>query len=403
MKAEVQEVFELCLLDRTLIEDVSLNTYYENKMIVKDQTRFDKAFNKFMSLKKIQYFSQKMVLFTISRTLLNCKDLDDSNINDRVILFTKYLNDFERKEYKVVKTFHGVKMENSENPISFDPLIIYSLPRHNNKIKSLFTMNHEYKIFNDNHEKTVIECRVEACDHWKAQELANVIYNNFELLVAFLLAEKYISFSFGINRMNFTPYQSAIVSCSGGIFSGEKEGRHSHDNLEISNLLDFLPKEYTRFFKLLYGIVLSPQTVLDKKISSSVEWVGQSYTDTNSASAYLKAVIALEALLKTDEKGVVTPSIMSSIAEQCAHLNGNTTSECMAIEKKVKAIYAERSKIAHTGSSTVSTESLRDTRDFVRTTILKFVSFKEDLKWDKPEQFQMLIRKNKYSTGGLGI
>jgi hypothetical protein len=409
MKNNAKKIFELCLLNREFLMDIPeylLNALDERSMIVKDQNIFDVALDNFMSLNEVKLLSKKMVLVTIRKTLLNCKELDESNIDDRVEKFAQYINDFERIEYKAARVFHGVSINEPCPPITLGSVVIYSLPRHNNEIKSLFTIKPEFSVSNffnrDNpSEKVVVECSVFACDHWKAQEISNVIYNKFELLLTFLLSDRFNEFSFGITRMIFAPNQGAIVSSSSGIFSAEQGRKNFSGNLEISDLSEFLPKDYEWLFNLLCTIVLSPQTALDRKISSAVEWLGESYTDTSRASSYLKSVISLEALLKIDEIGVVTPSIMSSIAEQCAHLNGNTMPECIAIEKKVKLIYAERSKIAHTGSSSVSVKELRDTRDFVRTTILKFITYKEDMKLNKPEQFQVLIRESKYSSGGL--
>jgi hypothetical protein len=151
----------------------------------------------------------------------------------------------------------------------------------------------------------------------------------------------------------------------------------------------------------LLGVVISPKNELEKKISKAVEWTGEAYSDSNRSSAYLKAVIALEALLKMDEKGIITPSIMSSIAEQCAYLNGRSTEECLKIEKKVKTLYGERSKIAHAGSTSVSVKALREARAFVRDTIWNFIHLTEKLNLGSADAFQSILRQRKYQDGGL--
>lgn len=403
MKSKALNIFKHCALNRNYLEgksDFYVNATHKDCMIVNDQESFDLAIDSFMSLKVAKDFSPTMVIITIRRVLLSCKEIDDSVLNTRVDLFVKYLCELEIRDHRVLKVFHGVNINGSDSPVTFENLTMYDLPKHDNYLKSLYDHDVKHK-FNQKHEMIVAECLVKAKDHWKALELSNSTFNKFELLLAFLLNEQHKEFSVGILRMNFSPHQSAIISFEGGVMASDEENKNFVGNLDISTLEKYLPDNHTKSYESLLKVVLSPVTVLDKKISSAIEWVGESYMDTNKASSYLKAVIALEALLKLDEKGVITASIMSSIAEQCAFLNGNTADECIAIERKVKRIYAERSKIAHTGTSSVSMARLRSARAFVSITILKLIALKNELALKNPEDFQSFLRKKKYQGGAL--
>ncbi|CCK77566.1 hypothetical protein OLEAN_C33900 [Oleispira antarctica RB-8] len=371
-------------------------------MIVNDQERFDLAIENFMSIKKVErYFSQVMAIITIRRVLLSCRKVDDSCIDKKANLFIEYFNEFEIRDHKVIKVFYGVNINDSDDPVTFENLTVYDLPKHDKHLELLCEFDVKHK-FNQTNEMIAIECLVKAKDHYKALELSNSAFNKFELLLAFLLNEQHKEFSVGILRMNFSPYQSAIISFEGGVMAGEEENNNFVANLDISTLEKYLPDDHKNIYESLLKVALSPVTVLDRKISSAIEWVGESYMDTNKASSYIKAVIALEALLKLDEKGVITPSIMSGIAEQCAFLHGSITDECIEVERKVKGIYAERSKIAHTGTSSVSITKLRSVRRFVSITILKLFALKDELALEKPEDFQLLFRKKKYQSGGFG-
>jgi hypothetical protein len=406
MKTIIRDIFEACTLHRENYKSppFAVTTYAASEIVnISDLKKFDDAIAKLLVINECKYLSQEMLLIIIRRTLVECGTFCDFNINVRIEKFSENLKGLKLVDYKVIKTFYGATIRQSNGPVKFGPLVVYELPRHADKIIPLFRPK-EYTIFQRQEpEKTVIECLVKAKDEIKALELANNAFNAFDQLIAFLLGEKYTEYSIGILRMHFAPHQNAIISCDGGVFSGEEENNSFKGALDISDLSRFLANDGEgALLDQLLDIVISPASDLEKKISKTVEWVGESYSDINRSSAYLKAVIALEALLKMDEKSIITPSIMSSIAEQCAYLNGQSTEECLNIEKKVKTLYSERSKIAHTGSTSVSIKTLREARAFVRQTILNFIHFAKKFDIKSTDDFQSTLRKRKYQCGGLG-
>jgi hypothetical protein len=403
-KKIVRNIFEACTLHRENYKNLppatAISTVLEI-VNVDDPEKFEDAIAEFLMLKEAEYLSQDWLLFTVRRTLVECKELCDFLIDERTARFEKNLKDLKLVDYKVIKTFYGATIKKSRAPVTFGPLVVYELPRHVDEITRLLPWAKHSGLQSEKHERTVVECSLTARDEVKALELANVNFNTFDLLIAFLLSEEYTDYSIGILRMHFAPYQNSIISSSGGIFSGEEKDNNFNGGLDISDLSRFLPSGKEGMLDQFLSIVISPKNELEKKISKAVEWIGEAYSDSNRSSAYLKAVIALEGLLKMDEKGVITPSIMSSIAEQCAYLNGRSTEECLQIEKKVKVLYSERSKIAHTGSTSVSVKALRETRAFVRNTIWNFTHLKERFNLNSADDFLSILRQRKYQHGGV--
>ncbi|MCR4470402.1 HEPN domain-containing protein [Burkholderia sp. SCN-KJ] len=402
MPISVHSMFEACTLNREIYRDLPNAIYAPPEIVdINDPEKFDDAIAQFLASEEGKHLSQEGLLRLIRRSLVECKEFCDSLIAARIESFSNKLKSLPLVDYKVVKSFHGVTINGSDVPVKFGSLVVYELPRHVDEIAKLLPWADHSGIRDEKHKRTVIECSTKARDEVKALELANTVFNAFDLLIAFLLSEKYTDRSLGILRMNFASRQDAIISTRGGIFSGDEARNLPNDLLDISNLSMFLPNGREGMLDQFLDIVISPKNDLEKRISKAVEWTGEAYSDSNRSSAYLKTVIALEALLKIDEKGIITPSIMSSIAEQCAYLNGRSIEECLAIERKVKVLYGRRSKIAHTGSTSVSAKDLRETRAFVRDTIWNFIHLAKKLNLSSVDAFQSTLRQRKYRDGGL--
>jgi hypothetical protein len=403
-KTIARKIFEACSLHRENYRNLppaTATSTVSEIVDVSDPEKFDDAIAEFLRSKEAECLSEDGLLRTVRRTLVECKELCDSVIDDRVARFASNLQELKLVDYKVIKTFYGATIKHSNAPVKFGALVVYELPRHANEIARDLPWAQHTGFQSEKRERTVIQCLVKARDEVKALERANTAFNAFDLLIAFLLGEEYTQCSIGILRMHFAPHQNAIISSHEGIFSGKEKNKNFNGELEISDLSRFLPDGRDGVLDQFLGIVISPKNELERKISKAVEWTGEAYSDGNRSSSYLKAVIALEALLKIDEKSIITPSIMSSIAEQCAYLNGQSTEECLEIEKKVKTLYGQRSKIAHTGATSVSLKALRDARAFVRDTIWNFIDFKLRLNLESGDAFQSAFRKRKYQHGGL--
>lgn len=367
---------------------------------VNDHEKLTQAINDFLESKDGDGLSQRWLLMIIRQTLYECYKKSIVDIHSRIDEFSKNLQSLNKVDYSVIKTFHGAIIKEFCGPVKIGTLVIYELPRHQNEfIAQLpddgFSGSHDIKS-----KRTIIQCTVESRDPEKALELANAAFNSLETFIAFLLGEQHSTYSIGILRMRFSPYQNTTIRSKHGVFGDEESRKQFKGDLDISTLSKNLPGKMVVFYDVLARIVLNHNTNLEKRISTAVEWLGESYSDNNISSAYLKTVIALEALLKNDDKSIITPSIMSNIAEQCAYINGESAKECMEIEKKVKSFYAMRSKIAHAGSKSVSMQQLQIARSFVRCTVLKLFCFTQMENISKLSDFYDILREIKYKHVG---
>lgn len=393
-------MFDFCRLDRDYLASKKYCSDYGESGLRKitEVNAFEVAMSKVFSFCDEMGFSEQGLLRAINKSLVDCRESPDSERDLRVKTFEKNLEEvWVLREYKIIKTYYGATIKESDLPLRMGPFTIYDMPRHVGQIE-LDNLTTPQAHFPEGHEsRTVIQYMATARDEVKALEIANAAFNSLDLLVAFLLGDKYNQCSIGVLRMRWAPYQRALISLSGGTWSQEEKNFNFMGSFEVTNLPSYYPGKVEADFYSLLAIVVSPSGELERKISRAVEWLGEAYTDANKSSAFLKAAVALEALLKLDEKSVITSSIMSTIAEQCAFINGKSVGECLQVEVEVKELYGVRSKIVHSGSKTISVKQLTEALELVRKTIINLVSIKVRLNLENIKGLQLHIRNSRYA------
>ena len=305
----------------------------------------------------------------------------------------------DSEDHSIFKKFSGVTISSSIDPVSLGSIFLYELPRHDKEFSARFKFAKPSHLLGRSQSHVFIESVVSAKDEIKALEIANSRFNSIDLLTCFFLGDRCLNFSFGILRFHFNLKHNALISHEGGLSLEEEGELTTGDLIDVSKLLcdDSFGDNKSKRSRLI-ECVLSPKSLMEKRIKNAIEWLGEAYVDSNRSSSYLKSIIGLESLLKMDEKGVINSSIMSSIAEFCAYLQGRSMDDCLIIEQKVKELYGERSKIAHTGASSVSLKNLNEAREFVRDIVLSFVKFVDDREIKTIEDLRSNFRNIKYQN-----
>ncbi len=391
-------IFSSCILNRQNSGNWTYSDagYTGNILLITEIQSFEKGLDEFLETSEGRFISRNFLKRLIERTLVGCENDRDTEVNSRIEWFKNHIRALAKeRDYKVVKTLYGGDITKSEHPVRLGPLVFYEIPRHGGLIKLPFP-----DPFFCKHQatKTVAEYCAQAKDQDKALEFADTIFNAFDLSMAFLLAEQNFDFSIGILRMRFSPVQQPIVFTQGGLFGIQEANHNFKSGLDLTEVANFVPGKNKNTMLSFFNSVLSPETEIERKISRAVEWTGEAYLDSNRSSAFLKIVVALEALFKVDETGVITASIMASMAEQCAYLNGQSVAECLQIERYVKNLYKLRSKIVHTGSNSVRESELKNALAFTRKTIFNLLLLKNNLKFNALGELQNLIRESRYKA-----
>ncbi|WP_095101748.1 HEPN domain-containing protein [Pseudomonas sp. Irchel 3A5] len=363
-----------------------------------DPEAFNRGVSDFLKTNTGKDLSKQTLLTVIRSSHVFCKSSDDSNITEKLLKFIDLFEACKVKAHSTLKTLHGADSTGLLEPKIIGPITIYAIPRHADQIESLFeSCKHKFR---EGTDRVIVEHRSMVRDQIKALELANTAFNTLDLLIAFLLGDRNKTHAAGVMHLRFDPFQRAIITSVNGFFGGEEEFLGFRESVDINHLLSPDLCQGTDVSSGLISNVVDPLDEIGRKISRAVEWVGEAYIEKNKASAFLKAAVAMEVLLKVDEKGVISSSIVSTMAEQCAFLLGRDADDCFEIEGKVKAMYGVRSSIVHSGSSSVDDSLLQEFLDLIRQIIFKVVELKISLNLKHMKELQATLKKRKYRGNG---
>ncbi|EKS9201074.1 hypothetical protein PUZ01_002544 [Enterobacter cloacae] len=394
----LKRIFEACVLDRSVLESLppcTASGMIENVIKKTDSQAFDKAVSDFLNSNTGKDLSRDFFLIIIRSTHVMSKDLDDRDIAAKLENFNDLFKGCEVKPHRTIKTIYGADSNSLSEPIKIGSITIYTIPRHIDNIESLFGFS-KHRFENSNTKVIAEHCSM-VRDHIKALEVANKEFNTLDLLIAFLLGERNKTNAAGIMRLSFVPFQDPIITSTSGYFGGGVENFGFKKSVNVFDLLTPDPCKDAGVTSNLISFVLCPDDEMGRKISRGVEWLGEAYIEENKASAFIKVAVAMEALLKIDEKGIISSSIMSTIAEQCAFLLREDVNDCIEIEEKVKKMYGIRSKIVHSGSNSVEEYLLEEFLEFNRRVIFKITELKVKLNLKNMKELQDIIKGKKYS------
>jgi len=125
------------------------------------------------------------------------------------------------------------------------------------------------------------------------------------------------------------------------------------ESLAVLDLLNPLFILDERFFekpgnnkKIFQYLTKQPPIDIEKRIRTSVSWIGQGLRNPNLSEGFIELVFALETLLTFDEIANAK-SITVQLAEDVALLIGDSLNARKEIFAKVKHLYGKRSAIVH--------------------------------------------------------
>ncbi|MER1588291.1 hypothetical protein [Enterobacter hormaechei] len=393
-------IFKSCILNKSTVEKrvFSLDGLIGNVIKITDNESFEKGLDDLSKTKDGQFISNIYFRYYIEKTLFDCSDHSDDDVEVRVKYFKNLIDSLsivKQTEHRVVKQIFGGNIKNGSHPVNLGPFCFYEIPRHASHIKLPFSDPFFSK---PQPTKTVVQLCVKSLDSYKASEIAGTFFNTLELSFAFLLAKKGKEFSIGAFIYELSPSEPPIIYTEGSIL-GRAENKCKQDQMiDLTDLTAYFPEKKASAVTNFFNVVLSPSTKLERKLSRAVEWIGEAYLDKNRSSALLKVVIALEALFKVNERSVITASIVASMAEQCAYISGESVDECLEIEDYVKDLYELRSKVVHAGSNNIGENELKKALTFSRSIIFKLLDLKINEKVESIDELQPMIRESKYKS-----
>jgi hypothetical protein len=137
---------------------------------------------------------------------------------------------------------------------------------------------------------------------------------------------------------------------------------------------------------------------LEKRLISSIEWIGKSIRDSDRSRAFTQLVIGIESIFTYEGRGaLVSPSIASQISESVAFVLGKNLEERIQIVKQISDIYGKRSGIVHGGGKIISEKDLRETLLLVKRIVQEMTTNPKFLEMDTIKSFYEWIKEQKFS------
>ncbi|MCX5862131.1 MAG: HEPN domain-containing protein [Deltaproteobacteria bacterium] len=297
-------------------------------------------------------------------------------------------------EFSVLRDVHGIILRQLENPYAIGPFTIYHFSSHQEILNSKTSLA-AGGLWTDENPDYLIEAVIKARHHEKALEIADRLFEKFELLLRFAIGFNANRFEVGVLNYQGWRHRRAYIFSKDGSASSSHSGHGAYKPIPIDDPY-FVSTEAG--FDLMWAALASTNTTeLQKRVLLAIEWIGQSYNELSPPSAFLKAAIALEILFSQDEKTIINASILSRIAESVALILGDCSAKRLKIEKEMKKLYSMRSAIAHAGKSEIAQEDLLTIFYFSSTVVMKVMTSSSQMGWNSIADVHSCLKSLKFS------
>jgi len=301
--------------------------------------------------------------------------------NDDVLKLVKKYKELPVKDFTVYREIYGLELDQD-----FTKLGLFTI--HNSS--TVTTLLEQKKISLAPETSCVIEVTVEASEPDKAREDANILFEQFDFVIRYLIGDAK-DLDIGITDFSVNRTFRSFIFCEGLPTKIADEGKGAIQDMTFSAIEKVTDPLIMKLFELVGS---SKLTDIEKRIILAVKWIAEAYKEHSKESAFLKSVVALEILCASDLSG----SISSSIAEITALLVGDDYDSRLKIKKDIKELYAKRSGIVHNGNKKINTKDLNEIWSYLDSLIKKFLIFEEKKTFGTIENIVKEIEKLKYAN-----
>lgn len=307
------------------------------------------------------YDFEQRVVSSFFENVKNEKPPTDDELKE----FFRILDSEKKFSCLVTRELHGASLSNDHaEPLRLGPFIIYNYKLHKSTIHS----DGDGIPPVDGNVEYLIGINVEAKTIERAKQKADKQFEVFERLVRFMVGPN-AQFEVSVFGAHGRYSENAYIFSDGSPLSQQFTWKGSVQPLPLD--LEHFRDEESGVTLLWNAAGNSSAPSLHQRLVTAAKWLGDSYLESDKASAFIKAAIALEVLFTSNEKSIINSSILSSISESVACILGADLENRISIEKKMKEYYSTRSAIAHSGKSTISPSDVEDFRWIVRHAIAK--------------------------------
>jgi hypothetical protein len=296
------------------------------------------------------------------------------------------------KDFFIIKGVYGIKLKEKSKSLKLGPFEIWYQPNYKNELRLEYPSSDEL-LWIGWQQEYLVTINIKARSKDKANELANEKLHQFELFIYFAIG--HYDEKFCVNIISKITYKyDAYLILDDSTFGTS----HSRE------IIDIIPLDESYFTDNSIGndkiwdlLMLGYKNKIEKRIITSIEWIGKANSEIDIKNRFLFYVIAIESILTIQEKTMVTPSIASSISESVALLLGKSYEERLYYEKELKEIYSIRSAIAHGNEKLISEKEIGLVSNVSRNIVISFLTDPSITSINNIDQLIGYIKKLKYT------
>lgn len=301
-------------------------------------------------------------------------------------------------EFTVYRPIQGVHLDNKSERLKLGKYEILHYP----SVKSSFPGSGSEEsslVWLGESPSYLIGWPVSARHQEKATEIADAHFSKFELLTKYLIGQLDDRFEVGVLNYRGARLNKAYVFEPHGPAGQSNNRQGACESIPLDDPYFTNPQSgHSIVWELASKIQLNE---FEKRLLLAIEWIAQAMQEQSASSAFIKAAISLEIFFTHNEKALVTPSILSQVAENTAMLLADGVDERLEIERQVKKLYSVRSSIAHSGKKDILREQLIQMLRVARTVVTKIITSDKLLALKTIEELYMLLKRTKYGSGAI--
>lgn len=292
----------------------------------------------------ISTFSKKIVDF-IASIKMEGRIATKSDIE----LIENYFKNLEFQKITVSREIYGIHFENGELKLGEYRLI-------NNDYNSQFLKNFPQQWEDIEFPQYLIEIDILTKDVEKAKEIANIRFEQFENIIAYMIGD--------LSRKKNVKILSKIDTSSNQLFIVSPTAVTHTEQLNYSVINgiddDFFTDEKNGNKNVWNLFSKTKNSELEIRIKNSIEWIGKALKDSNNAKTLIQFMFAIESILHIEKDKIINPSILSQISDNIAFLLSENVENRKKNAGVFKLLYNKRSGIVHGSKQSINDKDLHE-------------------------------------------
>jgi hypothetical protein len=284
----------------------------------------------------------------------------------------------EMKEFQTFQFLEGLEMQECKIELPHFTLLHYKewkqyiLDNSTTEQQEIFSST----LNTINEASIVLNIKLKSNNYQDAMERARVLSEKFEHMMHFIIADLNFIYCVGTKNVRKFELSTVVTFDKTGFGFGNKTHIFHKDYKVHSSLILSKAFGYDKLWNLIGKEKLSP---LNKRIITSIEWIGKAMWERDYTKSFIQIMIAFEVLLQHQSNSFISSSIANQISEWGAFIYSGKFETRLKTYKKIKDLYGLRSKIVHSGFDGVTVDNLYDALNLIKSIIINLVVKEEFL------------------------